>query len=55
MLVCYDNNLDKLVLHAGLRIPGDQRQITPTLPMHLADALTVNEGAQSFPDGSNSS
>ncbi|KAK7325339.1 hypothetical protein VNO77_29501 [Canavalia gladiata] len=36
----------------GLRLPGDQRQITPALPMHLADALTVNEGAQSFPDGS---
>ncbi|XP_061357207.1 mediator of RNA polymerase II transcription subunit 8 isoform X2 [Gastrolobium bilobum] len=36
----------------GLRIPGDQRQITPALPMHLADALTVNEGGQSFPDAS---
>lgn len=37
----------------GLRIPGDQRQITPALPMHLADALTVNES--SFPDGSTNS
>lgn len=36
----------------GLRIPGDQRHITASLPMHLADAFTVNESAQSFPDGS---
>ncbi|XP_027340996.1 mediator of RNA polymerase II transcription subunit 8 isoform X2 [Abrus precatorius] len=36
----------------GLRIPADQRQITPALPLHLADALAVNEAAQSFPDGS---
>ncbi|KAK7854538.1 hypothetical protein CFP56_031912, partial [Quercus suber] len=25
----------------GLRIPGDQRQITPALPLHLVDVITV--------------
>ncbi|XP_058762141.1 mediator of RNA polymerase II transcription subunit 8-like [Vicia villosa] len=37
----------------GLRLPVDQRHITSSLPMHLADAFTVNETAQPFPDGSN--
>ncbi|KAL2332557.1 hypothetical protein Fmac_020138 [Flemingia macrophylla] len=48
-------NLLRAAVNAGdaLRIPGDQRQITTTPPMHLADALPVNEAAQSFPDGSN--
>ncbi|XP_004515306.1 mediator of RNA polymerase II transcription subunit 8-like isoform X1 [Cicer arietinum] len=36
----------------GLRLPGDQRHITASLPMHLADVFTVNEGPQSFPEGS---
>nr|KYP50406.1 hypothetical protein KK1_027771 [Cajanus cajan] len=47
-------NLLRAAVNAGdaLRIPGDQRQITTAPPMHLADALPVNEAAQSFPDGS---
>ncbi|KAJ7962669.1 mediator of RNA polymerase II transcription subunit 8 [Quillaja saponaria] len=36
----------------GLRLPGDQRQITPALPMHLVDVLTVSDGAQPFADPS---
>ncbi|KAI5415828.1 hypothetical protein KIW84_041029 [Lathyrus oleraceus] len=36
----------------GLRLPVDQRHITSSLLMHLADAFTVNEVAQPFPDGS---
>ncbi|XP_038874270.1 mediator of RNA polymerase II transcription subunit 8 isoform X6 [Benincasa hispida] len=32
----------------GLRLPGEQRQITPTLPMHLIDVLNVGDGVQSF-------
>lgn len=41
----------------GLRIPADQRQITPALPMHLAEALTVNDAAapQPLPDASTNS
>ncbi|KAI4355908.1 hypothetical protein L6164_004635 [Bauhinia variegata] len=36
----------------GLRLPVDQRQVTPALPMHLADVLTVSEGTQPFADAS---
>ncbi|XP_030971141.1 mediator of RNA polymerase II transcription subunit 8 isoform X2 [Quercus lobata] len=36
----------------GLRIPGDQRQITPALPSHLVDVITVGDGVQSFADAS---
>ncbi|KAG8380269.1 hypothetical protein BUALT_Bualt07G0175800 [Buddleja alternifolia] len=35
-----------------LRIPGDQRQVTSSLPMHLADVLTVNDSTQTFSDSS---
>lgn len=53
MHVLYDDRLDKIGLHAGLRIPADQRQITSALPMHLVEALPVNEGAQPYSDASN--
>ncbi|KAL4637891.1 hypothetical protein ACB092_03G110600 [Castanea dentata] len=36
----------------GLRIPGDQRQITPALPFHLVDVITVGDGVQIFADAS---
>ena len=39
-------------MHVGLRIPGDQRQITPALPSHLVDVITVGDGVQSFADAS---
>lgn len=39
-------------MNVGLRIPGDQRQITPALPLHLVNVLTVGEGVQSFADAS---
>ncbi|KAK2425001.1 mediator of RNA polymerase II transcription subunit [Trifolium repens] len=47
-------NLLRAAVNVGdeLRIPGDQRRTSASLPMHLADAYPVNEGAQSFPDGS---
>ncbi|KAL0554525.1 hypothetical protein IC582_008448 [Cucumis melo] len=32
----------------GLRLPGEQRQITSTLPMHLIDVLNAGDGVQSF-------
>lgn len=44
-----------MLLPLGLRIPGDQRQITPALPMHLADVLTVPEGPQPLTDPSGKS
>lgn len=37
---------------AGLRVPADQRQITSSLPVHLADILTVSDGHQAFNDSS---
>lgn len=37
---------------AGLRLSGDQRHITPALPMHLADVLAVHEAPQPFADAS---
>lgn len=40
-------------MHAGLRISGDQRQITSaTLPVHLADVLPVADGVHGFSDSS---
>lgn len=39
-------------MDVGLRIPGDQRQITPALPLHLVDVVTVGDGVQSFADAS---
>jgi hypothetical protein len=39
-------------MHVGLRIPGDQRQITPALPLRLVDVVTVGDGMQSFADAS---
>ncbi|XP_030508747.2 mediator of RNA polymerase II transcription subunit 8 isoform X1 [Cannabis sativa] len=36
----------------GLRLPGDQRQVTPTLPVHLVDVLSSGEGMQTFSDSS---
>ena len=39
-------------LSAGLRIPGDQRQIGSALPLHLVDVLPVGDGAQTFADTS---
>lgn len=41
-----------LLMHAGLRLPVDQRQVTPALPMHLVDVLTTNDGMQNFPEAS---
>ncbi|KAK7815652.1 protein pollenless 3 [Quercus suber] len=38
-------------MHVGLR-PRDQRQITPALPLHLVDVITVGDGVQSFSDAS---
>ena len=39
-------------MHVGLRIPGDQRQMTSALPLHLVDVITVGDGVQSFADAS---
>uniref|UniRef100_A0A803Q4L1 Mediator of RNA polymerase II transcription subunit 8 n=1 Tax=Cannabis sativa TaxID=3483 RepID=A0A803Q4L1_CANSA len=36
----------------GLRLPGDQRQVTPTLPVHLVDVLSSGDGMQTFSDSS---
>ncbi|KAI6672103.1 hypothetical protein NL676_006988 [Syzygium grande] len=36
----------------GLRISGDQRQMTPALPMHLTDVLHVSDGMQNLADAS---
>lgn len=41
-----------LYIYAGLRLPGDQRQNAPALPMHLVDVLSVGDGVQAFPDTS---
>ncbi|KAI9087296.1 hypothetical protein K1719_030766 [Acacia pycnantha] len=47
-------NLLRAAVNAGegLRLSGDQRHITPALPMHLADVLTVHEAPQPFADAS---
>ncbi|KAI4379239.1 hypothetical protein MLD38_005562 [Melastoma candidum] len=34
----------------GLRITGDQRQITPSLPFHLTDVLNVGDGVHGLVD-----
>lgn len=39
-------------MNTGLRISGDQRQITSALPMHLVDVLNVGDGVQTFVDPS---
>ncbi|KAG9449233.1 hypothetical protein H6P81_009198 [Aristolochia fimbriata] len=36
----------------GLRLPGDQRLASPSLPAHLVDVLTFTDGAQNFTDAS---
>ncbi|GMN64985.1 hypothetical protein TIFTF001_034057 [Ficus carica] len=36
----------------GLRLPVDQRQVTPALPMHLVDVLTTSDGPQNFSETS---
>lgn len=40
------------ILYAGLRVPGDQRQVAPSLPMHLVDVLATNDSPQTFSDSS---
>ncbi|KAG6428015.1 hypothetical protein SASPL_112263 [Salvia splendens] len=34
------------ILNAGLRVPGDQRQVASSLPMHLVDVLATNDSLQ---------
>ncbi|KAF8007634.1 hypothetical protein BT93_K1587 [Corymbia citriodora subsp. variegata] len=36
----------------GFKISGDQRQMTPALPMHLTDVLHVGDGVQNLADAS---
>ncbi|KAL8043636.1 hypothetical protein ABFX02_09G128035 [Erythranthe guttata] len=48
-----ENLLRSAVNHGeGLRMPGDQRQVTSSLPMHLVDVLATNDTTQTFPDSS---
>ncbi|CAI9767124.1 unnamed protein product [Fraxinus pennsylvanica] len=48
-----ENLLRSAVNHGeGLRISGDQRQITSTLPVHLVDILAANDGPQNYSDTS---
>ncbi|KAL2539095.1 Mediator of RNA polymerase II transcription subunit 8 [Abeliophyllum distichum] len=48
-----ENLLRSAVNHGeGLRIPGDQRQTTSTLPVHLVDVLPANDGPQNYSDTS---
>ncbi|PIN23881.1 hypothetical protein CDL12_03392 [Handroanthus impetiginosus] len=48
-----ENLLRSAVNHGeGLRVPGEQRQVTSSLPMHLVDVLNVNDSAQTFSDSS---
>ena len=37
---------------AGLRVTGDQRQMTSALPVHLVDVLALSDGMHSFSDSS---
>ncbi|XP_062108966.1 mediator of RNA polymerase II transcription subunit 8 isoform X2 [Humulus lupulus] len=37
----------------GLRLPGDQRQVTPTLPVHLVDVLTAGMYHKNTPPSAN--
>lgn len=39
-------------MRAALRLPADQRQSAPALPMHLVDVLTVGDGVQAFSEAS---
>ena len=41
------------LMNAGLRLPGDQRQITPALPIHLVDVLATGDGMQTFSEAGN--
>ena len=51
LIACLLNNdCMEIVYFSGLRIPHDQRKITSTLPMHLADVLNVGDGVQPFSD-----
>ncbi|XP_040971785.1 mediator of RNA polymerase II transcription subunit 8 [Gossypium hirsutum] len=36
----------------GLRLPADQKLITPSLPLHLVDIMPAADGVQSFADPS---
>ncbi|KAG4216125.1 hypothetical protein ERO13_A01G221776v2 [Gossypium hirsutum] len=36
----------------GLRLPADQKLITPSLPLHLVDIMPATDGVQSFADPS---
>ncbi|XVF23193.1 hypothetical protein REPUB_Repub13aG0016100 [Reevesia pubescens] len=36
----------------GLRLPADQKQITPSLPLHLADIMPAADGVHTFGDPS---
>ncbi|KAE8709160.1 Mediator of RNA polymerase II transcription subunit 8 [Hibiscus syriacus] len=36
----------------GLRLPADQKQITPSLPLHLVDIMPATDGVHSFTDSS---
>ncbi|XP_073064599.1 mediator of RNA polymerase II transcription subunit 8 isoform X2 [Primulina eburnea] len=48
-----ENLLRSAVNHGeGLRILGEQRQVTSSLPVHLVDVFTANDGSQSFSDSS---
>ncbi|XP_047342296.1 mediator of RNA polymerase II transcription subunit 8 [Impatiens glandulifera] len=48
-----ENLLRGAVNHGeGLRLPGDQRQITTSLPLHLVDVIAMNDGPQAIPDAS---
>ncbi|CAA3024090.1 Hypothetical predicted protein [Olea europaea subsp. europaea] len=48
-----ENLLRSAVNHGeGLRISGDQRQITSTLPVHLVDVFAANDGPQNYSDAS---
>ncbi|KAF4350528.1 hypothetical protein F8388_014989 [Cannabis sativa] len=43
---------EKVLADTRLRLPGDQRQVTPTLPVHLVDVLSSGDGMQTFSDSS---
>ncbi|KAM7489997.1 hypothetical protein LguiA_032918 [Lonicera macranthoides] len=48
-----ENLLRNAVNHGeGLRVTGDQRQITSALPMHLVDVLPIGDSPQTFADAS---
>ena len=39
-------------MYAGLRLAADQKLITPSLPLHLADIMPAADGVHSFADPS---